>query len=74
MKLYIKNRIKGIISKKDGVLQMQKNLNIITNYSSSTQKNSLSESQTQKQTQRVNINVERSKAWALQAIRNHRII
>jgi hypothetical protein len=75
MKLYIKNRIKGIISKKDKVSQIQRNLNNITDYNISGQTISLSDfHQTRNQTKLVNINVERSKAWALQTHRNQRVI
>jgi len=74
MKLYIKNRKKGITSKRDRISQIQRNQNRITNYSHFTQTNSLSDSKTRNQTQLANINVERSKAWALQANRNHRIL
>ena len=74
MKLYIKNQIKRITSKKDKISQIQRNLNNITNYDPSCQTIPLSEFQTRDQTKLVNINIERSKAWALQTYRNQRII
>ena len=74
MKLYIKNRIKEKTSKRDRISQIQRNLNNIINFSRSTKTNSLLDSQTRNQIQSVNINVERSKALALQANRNHRIV
>lgn len=70
MKLYLKNRKKEIISRKNGISQIQNN---ITNYSCALT-NPLLDSQTRKETQLVRINVERTKAWALQPKINHRII